>query len=186
MLRRFQSPARSQPIVSFVPGQQLWHAPPCYRAFGAVTLNYLGVAPFFVPRTIQFDQGGFYVQSAVATALLRCCIYRDSNYYPGALLYDSGQKDASSVGGVTWALDQTLTPGLYWLGGVGQTAAPNLVLASSSYLSLPAGIQGVFFPGNAWSGWLTPSVTGACPATYPAGGSPGIAPLFCLRNVVFA
>lgn len=173
--------------LSYVPGSVFWHSAPCVRAFGVSALNELRVAPIYIPRTMTFDMGGIYVQGAVATALLRACIYSDANNYPAALLYDSGQKDVSVVGGVTWALTQTLAPGIYWVGGVGQTAAPNLVLAASSFLTVPAATTAAFFPGNAWAGYVAGGQSGACPATFPAVAGAGLTnpPLFCLRNVAF-
>lgn len=128
-------------------------------------------SPWFVPRTTAFAAIGAEITSAGdAGSTLRLGIYADDGTgYPGALTLDAGTIAGDSVAVQEVTVPFTLTPGLYWVGGVVQGVTttqptvrvitqgnPEMVLSTSAP---PTGTPPVGFAGF--------DMTGALPAAWP-------------------
>lgn len=136
---------------------------------GAITLNRLYYLPIYIGKTITVDTGVARVSGGVATAVFRMGLYSsDTSGRPATLLADGGTTAAAS-GGTTITRTFTAvacTPGLYYIAGVGQTAAPDMSLVD--YCTNP---PATFGSGSADIGWQTryfwteTGITGSLPGT---------------------
>lgn len=134
------------------------------------TLNFLALNTFTVDKAATFDRISLEVTTGVATAVHRLGIYSATrtNGYPDALILDAGTIDASTTGIKEITISLRLSPGLYWLGAVPQTAvgtvrgraAPNPLCGQST-----GGNANVTHYGQA-------SITGALPANFSTTASP--------------
>jgi parallel beta-helix repeat protein len=133
-------------------------------------LNQLSVNSFTVDATTSFDRISLEVTANVATAVHRLGIYADNgNGYPGALVLDAGTIDAATSTGIkeiTIAL--SLTPGLYWLGAVPQTAVATV--RSRGAINPLVG-QSTGNNANV-THYTQTSVTGALPSTFTTTAAP--------------
>ena len=138
-------------------------------------------SPWFVPRTTAFATIGAEITSAGdAGSVLRLGIYADDGTgYPGALALDAGTIAGDSVAVQEVTVAFTLTPGLYWVGGVVQGVTttqptvrtiaqgnPELLLTTAALptsTSLP------------YVGYVGFGMTGALPATWPTASPNGTA-----------
>ena len=139
----------------------------------AMTLSQLRLAPWRVDSTVSIAKIGAEVQSAgSAGSLFRIGIYADDGYnYPGALVLDAGTIDGTSatVQDITLGSPTVLTPGMYWVGGAAQVAAPTMrVYTTQMTPSYFPQVVGTSAPGvgAAVYGYTQASVTGALPATF--------------------
>jgi len=83
---------------------------------GAFAKDLLRAMPFVVSKTITIDRIGMEITVAgTAASVVRMGIYADLNNVPNALVLDAGTiaGDSATVQSIT--INQTLTPGLYWL-----------------------------------------------------------------------
>lgn len=130
--------------------------------------------PWRVNRTTAFAKIGAEITSAgEAGSVLRLGIYGDDGTgYPGALVLDAGTiaGDSATVQEITVAF--TLTPGLYWVGGVVQSAPTTqptvrtLAMDVPNQMPLTAGTTPTAnAPANV--GFVGFSMTGALPSTWP-------------------
>jgi hypothetical protein len=126
----------------------------------------------WVSKTATPDQMALYVSATAASAAARLAIYGDDgNGLPGAVLFDSGSIDCSASTGSKTAniTGLTLTPGLYWIGGVlqGSNAATVYVNSTGAAIGLTADTaQNAITANN--NLYEQTSVTGALPSTFTA------------------
>lgn len=121
----------------------LFYANGPFAANAAPTLSELRVAPFLVHKTTTFDELAIVVTTGLATSVFRLGIYRDGgNGYPGVLVVDAGTIDCATSGGKSKTLSPTveLTPDLYWIGGVMQTAAATIACATANANAIQIGV----------------------------------------------
>ncbi len=114
----------------------------------ALTQSLVTCVPFVCRATTTFDRIAVFQNSAgTATTVHRMGIYNDNGAsYPGTVLLDAGtvagDTGTSVVKEIT--ISQQLTPGLYWLAHVNQTAAGASTLNTSTgsivpfWMSLPS------------------------------------------------
>ena len=81
-----------------------------------LVVDTLYAMPFLTDETRAFDRISIQVTTAGAAGkLARLGIYSDSGGLPGALVLDAGTVSVASTGGKEININQTLTPGWYWL-----------------------------------------------------------------------
>lgn len=91
------------------------------------TANSLGVGtmrliPWLVTTTTSLTRiGGEVTSAGDAGSKVRLVIYSDTGGKPGALVLNAGQINGDSATVQELTIAQTLTPGLYWIGGIVQT-----------------------------------------------------------------
>jgi len=90
--------------------------------------------PFIVSKTTTLDRIGMEITGAgTAASVLRLGIYDDVNGVPTNLILDAGTIAADSATAQTIAISQVLTPGLYYLTFVHNSAATITVRAHFAY-----------------------------------------------------
>lgn len=139
------------------------------KTSAAVTQGFAKVAPLIVPKRMTFDRIATELVTIGANSVLRLVVYADNgDARPGALVLDAGTVDGTATPAVkTITIDQTLDPGLYWIGGIGQGGT-----SGALWRTISAG--GHVPQTNPWSGagfvssgWVNAgSVTGAAAATF--------------------
>lgn len=155
-------------------------------------VGMLRVVPWVVETTQTIDQ--VYAEIATvgeAGSKLRLGIYADNgSLYPGNLVLDGGQiaGDTTTAQPVT-ITPLTLAPGIYWVGGAVQTVTttqPSVRTTSTAWAPpIPVPLGAIFAPGvaAATAGYAATGVTGALPATFPAGaGATDRAPRLAARG----
>lgn len=154
------------------------------------TLNYLRVFPIDIPRAMRFDRIASLVAVLGASATIRWGIYKDNGAsYPATLILDSGAVgDASTTGLKEATIDTVLGSGRYWLAVVIQGADCQLRSHYKGTLpgmgSVAASVVSNYATDGGVVGFFTTGVTGALPATFPAGASTtNQVPVVFLRRV---
>jgi hypothetical protein len=89
----------------------------------APAANRLYAIPYIVDYPMSFDFMSFKVTTLETNGEARLGIYNDLNGVPGSLLVDAGTVATTGTGIKTLAIDQALSPGLWWLGIVFNTVA---------------------------------------------------------------
>lgn len=152
----------------------------------ASVANRLDAQTFFVRDTASFNRISVNTSSISPTPVTRLGIYRGDgdNYVPRSLVLDAGT--FTGVGGTTEiVIDQELTPGLYYLARVSDTAGINWTATgvNSSFALLGAG--GVNTHYNMSSIFTVSSINPANPLPEPFGSATGRVGQFtvCMRAV---
>lgn len=145
----------------------VYHGTPvAAKSTGTVSSGQLLAAPFFVRHTTTFDRIAAEVTSFTANALLRLGVYATlATGLPGALVFEAGTIDAGASNSFkTITINQQLTPGLYWLTSLAETATATYRLAASSSDFVPA--QGAATSTLSGGFFRLGVATGALPANY--------------------
>lgn len=122
--------------------------------------------PLWVPVAMTVDRISINVQSGIASGTHRLGIYSsNSNGVPSSLVLDAGTVATTASGVKEITISQALTPGVYWLAAVAQTAAATVYYH-------PTANNGVMYPFSTTNGafdnkvaYKQSSVTGALPST---------------------
>lgn len=136
------------------------------RSSKAATLNTMFLTPVYLLIGATLTSIAFEVSGNVATALARLGIYGSSaSMLPtGSPLADYGTTTADTAVTKTVAVSTVLTPGLYWIAIVGQTAAPTLRFSAGQ----SPWVASATFPAGSGVGWNNAysqtGVTGALPS----------------------
>lgn len=164
------------------------NSPGASQAINTLGVGTLRVAAFLLRKPATLTRLAGEISSAgEAGARYRLGVYADDgNFYPGALLVDAGQINGDSATTQELTISLQLQPGLYWLGGAVQavtTTQPTVRCASGWTPAVPTSVgTGLPGAGNTTCGWSATGITGALPATFPAGGSPtGIVPRLLVK-----
>ena len=132
-------------------------------AFSTGELYY---TPVWLPVAITADRLAINVQSGIASGTTRLGIYSSTSAgVPSSLILDAGTVATTSSGVKEITISQALTPGLYWLAAVNQTAAATLYYyptANNSVMYLYGSTSTAFGHKVAYK---ESSVTGALPST---------------------
>jgi hypothetical protein len=135
----------------------------------------LRVCPWFVPNATQLSViGGEVVTGTTGDSgsKLRLGIYADDGTcYPGRLVLDAGTIAGDSIAVQDIAINLTLQPGLYWIGGAVQIVTVTSPTVRTTTVTAPFPLTvGASTPaaGGASSGYSQTSVTGALPAVFTA------------------
>lgn len=135
--------------------------------------NVLRVGPWIVDQPVSIDRIGAEVSSAGTSGRkFRIGVYADNgNRYPGALLLDAGQIAGDAVAVAELTANLTLPRGLYWVGGVVQSAggtAPTMRTTGSGWcppVRLPLG-SNLPAANAAGIGYQQTGVSAALPDTF--------------------
>jgi hypothetical protein len=128
-----------------------------------LTLNAVSYIPFLVEKTQTFDRIACRTAGQVTgSGTMRLGIYNNSNKRPSTVVLDAGTVAflaATTVYAIT--IDQTLTPGWYWLAAVMQSSG-----GSTSFTTIgdvvPFNVMSLNATFNAFqSTWSQTGVTGA-------------------------
>ena len=122
--------------------------------------------PVWVPIAMTADRLAINVTSGIASGTTRLGIYSsDANGVPNALVVDAGTVATTSSGVKEATISQALTPGLYWLAAVNQTAAATVsyYASSNNAFMYPYGTANAAFGHKV--AYKQSSVTGALPST---------------------
>lgn len=129
----------------------------------AMVVDKIYCIPFLVLKTETFDRISVYVSTAAA-GLAHLGIYADSNGKPGALVADYGTIDTSTTGSKEISINQTLTPGLYWLALITNgTASLRVINNTFSFTGTGSSIS----EGGIGSCYYTNQPYGGLPTTHP-------------------
>ena len=129
----------------------------------AMVLNFEYATPIVIPVARTLIEISIKVTTNVATSVIRLGIRNDDgsgNLWPGSVLLDAGTVDsATSTGIKTITISQDVTPGLYWLCAVAQTAAPTVTSITGGIINLPSSAADPFLA--AFTGYGASGITGA-------------------------
>lgn len=132
------------------------------------TGNTLFAIPFIVVKTTTFDRIAVHVSTLEASTNVRLGIYNDDGTInPGSRIVDAGTIDAGSTGVKTIVINQTLTPGLYWLASVSNTTTGAIRSASSTAMITVLGLLSTAFTSKN-TGYSVIFAFGALPDPFPA------------------
>jgi hypothetical protein len=146
-----------------------------------VTKDILYAVPFYVGASTTFTEIGIEVTTLVALSNVRLGIYNMGAGVPGSLVLDAGAVGTAAVAYSAIAINQVLTPGWYWLGGV---------FSHTPYVRAKATTQvheGLGLTTNedvtSHPGWSVAQAYGALPDPFTGGGAlmTGSAPRFMLK-----
>lgn len=147
-----------------------------------IVADKLYAFPFLVLTTEAFDQISLNVKTA-AEGKGRLGIYADWNVKPYALVLDAGEIDTGATGDKVLTINQTLTPGLYWLVSI-FNATPNVKASEvrgNNIFCLPT--YSSIGSGGISTMYYTNQTYGELPAVHPAPvGSFGYNQGICLRR----
>ncbi len=140
---------------------------------GAPSANTIRAIPFVVEENITIDRIAVNVTTLLA-GNVRLGIYNDNgNLFPGTRLLDAGASSTATTGVKAITINQTLTPGLYWLVSVGSSAPTIRCFAVASMIPI-MGYDNTL--GTAPGLYYTNAFTyAALPATFPATATVGTA-----------
>lgn len=149
----------------------LWFCSSPFGVNGGPTLDSLRLTWFPVSKTATLDRIALWVQTGLALSVVRLGIYRDDGSgYPGARVLDAGTVDSSSAGLKTITISQELTPDLYWIGGVAQTAVATLSIGQTTFQPFFGSMGSTVTPASGgYSGegnFAEAGVSGALPANF--------------------
>lgn len=101
-------------------GNSRWYDPTMgARVFSsgtAITVNgFLIALPIHFSNSVSLDAIGAEVTTAGAGSTTRFGMYNDNSGIPGDLVFDAGTVSTASTGGVSIAISQTLSAGMYWI-----------------------------------------------------------------------
>lgn len=142
----------------------------------AWTTNMLLATPFRVETPQNLKLLGVNLINGVASTRMRIGVYAPTSltdWYPSALVADSGEIDCSSSGDKTAAVDVTIGPGVYWAVAFinGNTTIPHVRAMNSSFGQMNP-LLGAGNLGNAIRSGITVSnAWGALPSTFPTGAA---------------
>lgn len=170
-------------------GWYFFHASPGSAATGTFASGVFRVSAFVVSTAMTLDRIGVEVATiGDAGSLLRLGIYADNgNAAPGSKLLDAGTVAGDSATTQTITISQALTPGVYWMGAVGQnvtTTAPTLRIVGSTWVPpVPMAPSTTSLPSaNATlNGYVQTGVTGALPSTFTVNSVTTSSPRMVLR-----
>jgi hypothetical protein len=142
--------------------------------FGTLTgAGYLYANYFTVPQTITLDRIAIVNQGTGSSSeKIRLGIYQstsESNIYPSKLILDAGEIVLTSTGTLSITINKTLTPGLYYLASVYNTASTSVVFAMIQF-GMPALLVNPSGSGSNQSGFgfYKAMAYGALPDPFPA------------------
>lgn len=131
----------------------------------------LRLTPFLVPNACRISRiGGDVSAAGEAGSKLRLGIYADDGTgYPGQLVLDAGPiaGDSATVQEIT--VNQALAAGVYWIGGVVQSATtsqPTVRIQSGWHSPIPMRSPSLPTASAGVSGFSQASVTGALPPVF--------------------
>lgn len=126
-------------------------------------LNTMTLVPFILSVSATFTKIGIYVNTGGVSSVVRLGIYNSTDGAPSTRLLDAGTvATTTSATFASITISQTLSPGLYWLAAVSQTATCSAQCKGSTafvpqvpYLASPA--------NSSMAGFQVASTTGALP-----------------------
>lgn len=149
---------------------------------GINVYQQIWAVPIYIPSTITFTIIGCYVDTAVASSVVRLGIYNPTAAgQPGTLLLDAGTVSSAATGAQQATISQSLTAGLYWLTATMQAVTGARLRSFGTYASpyglIPTDAANATAPDKqVWT--VAPAVTGALPAspTWVVGNSGSAGP----------
>lgn len=146
----------------------------------ALTADRIALVPFLVITTETFDRIGITV-TVGAVGKARLGIYQNVNGLPGALVLDAGEVDTAVAEDKEIVINQTLSPGLYWL-AITSNATPTVRLNSDGFDFV--GIGSTLTTGGHARRYNHSAAYGALPDPFPAlnSTSSDTGPAICLRR----
>lgn len=137
---------------------------------GAANLNFLYAIPLIVPISMTVDRIGIDIGLGNAGTNVRLGIYRSTVIYPGSLLLDTGTVVLGAIPGITSIIiNQTLTPGLYWLAFLSDTDVSMSTFGSDSTICI-LGLGSTDFTVPLYA-FRVAQAFGALPNPYPNGAT---------------
>lgn len=132
--------------------------------FASGSLNRLYFHYLVVDQTTTFDRAVIEVTAFAAASGVRVGIYTNTTggFSPSNLVAELGTFDTTANGYPTLTINQTLTPGVYWLAFVAQGGTPSLRTCTVSRVPF---LGDSSTSASASIGYYQSSVTGALPAS---------------------
>lgn len=183
-------PAVAATIVAsldYVTGQ--FYRPQGSQIGSTATTNTVYYSVLFVPKTQTFDRIALKTSATFAgTGAVRLGIYADNAGKPSSLIADYGTVAVSAASTTfTITINQTLSPGFYWLAAVQQTAATTSsysgnttnLAAYQNYQNLP--YDPSMTTGSVVAGYLQTGVSGTFTTAVPVATTSAMAIVPFLR-----
>lgn len=175
-----KTPPQVIPYMQTIPGQYAKYLSRTsgnyYGAIGvsgntgafAVAADKIYARPFLVMQTESFDRIGLHISTGT-TGKARLGIYADDGtLQPGARILDAGSEiDTADSGFKEITINQSLTPGLYWLVCI-FNATPSVRKANSVIAVLGLGASSATYSSGASEGYYTTQAYGELPIMHPA------------------
>lgn len=164
------SPSTPPAYLPFVSGA-FYKSPGANNSGISGNLNSTNFGHFYVGQTTSFDRIGSSTGTVTTAGTARLGIYTDSGGKPGTLVLDAGTV-AYSTNNTAYliTIDQSLTPGWYWLAHNMQSGS-SLFFGSGGNQTSIQGVQRMAVTSpftNMVAGYEQTSVTGAFPASASA------------------
>jgi hypothetical protein len=151
---------------------------------GAVSnTNTTYYSPFYVPATTSFDRIGCTTTTVTTSGNARLGIYSDTNGAPDALVLDAGTVSYSANSSpYLITIDQSLTPGWYWL-AFNRQSGSSTFLGAVGAATIVGGVQRMAgtTSGNFVSMYNQTSVTGNFPESATPVSNSTSSPISFLR-----
>ena len=147
-----------------------WYHSPGPRSNLNMVVDRAYASPFIVSYTGSFDRMVLHVTTAAESgAVARLGVYADSGGgLPGALVFDAGSVAIDSTGSKEVTINETLSPGLYWVVTVAQDSGTSpTVNGTLGQRQMVARIASAGTSDAAGYRDNSSSITGAMPATFP-------------------
>lgn len=155
---------------------------------GLLTIGRIYAYPIIIPVSHTFQNTGTWVTTAGSVSVLRFGIYNDNGGTPvgGSLVLDCGTVNGNtSATAASVAIAQSLSPGVYWLAIVNNSATT----ASTVQYDTSGRLNGLFGQTSISAAQANDagfqstgtSNTGAMPGTFPAATVAGNCPLVLLQ-----
>lgn len=166
-----------------------WYTGPrCINAAMTIAnpLGELDVAAFSIPQACSVDRISCAVTTVGAGSVFRMGIYRADpvSGLPGALVLDAGTINSAVGTGVKeLVINQALTPGVYFIGGVAQGGVAPTMRAFATGLIIHADAAAAITSPTTFGGFRLDGVAGALPNPFGPPTYHGSQPRVVLRYV---
>jgi hypothetical protein len=159
------TPPAYVPFVS----QGFYKSPGANGSGFSTSLNTTNFTHFYVGKTTSFDRIGFSTGTVTTAGIVRLGIYQDTNGAPGSLVLDAGTAAFNSSSNTAYliTINQTLTPGWYWL-AFNMQSGNSLFFGNGGNQTGISGVQRMTSTSpftTMVSGYNQSSVSGAFPST---------------------
>lgn len=150
----------------------------------SVPVSVAYVRPFFLLAKRTFDRLGVYVSTAATAGsggLVQMALYQPGAGIPGALVVETATLSSETVGAKEWVINQTLDPGVWWLGLRSVVSGCSVPMINSSENNSPFVMTGTTPPSTLITlGGYQAAVTGT---GFPTTGWTAMTPMHmgCLR-----
>ena len=155
---------------------QYFRIPQCIAGLNTTTwpfgsANRMYAIPFIISREITISEWAIEIATAASGKKIKLVLYANgSNLYPGTLIKELGEIDASSGGVKTITNSTAFTPGVYWV-VIWSDGTPTIRAVVQTYLLPILGYSAVGSNGYPNTYYYKDYTYGSAPDPYPSGAT---------------